>query len=89
MVAVIVGIGSSKFKTSMPVAASCSAAISAACHVPEDELEEKPSTKALQWGVVSQEAIPEGEATTAHCSLSSREVHVPDVDVLYMQDRRY
>ncbi|KAF6821989.1 hypothetical protein CMUS01_11259 [Colletotrichum musicola] len=60
----------------IPVAASCSAAISAACHPGTDEKDawEKP----LRWGVV---AVPAVEPR--HCSFSSEPVEVPVKGQLY------
>jgi hypothetical protein len=60
----------------MPVAASCSAAISAACHaVPYDEM---ACVKQLQWGVTSVE--PGGKG---HCGFSSEWVDVPRQGEMY------
>jgi hypothetical protein len=60
----------------MPVAASCSAAISAACHaVPYDEM---ACVKQLQWGVTSVERGGKG-----HCSFSSEWVDVPRQGEMY------
>lgn len=54
---------------SMPVAASCSAAISAACHaVPYEEL---AWTEPLRWGVTGE------AAGVGHCAFSAREVGEP------------
>lgn len=55
----------------IPVAVSCSAAISAACHPAPDE-EPEMWTKALRWGVVSE---PGSEVP--HCSFSSRDIGDP------------
>lgn len=58
----------------MPVAGSCSAAISAACHPDSDE--GQIWEKSLQWGVVDSSVI-------GHCSFSSGPVSVPVHDQLY------
>ncbi|KAI3537200.1 hypothetical protein CSPX01_10289 [Colletotrichum filicis] len=58
----------------MPVAGSCSAAISAACHPDSDE--GKMWEKTLRWGVVDS-------STVGHCSFSSEPVSVPTRGRLY------
>ncbi|KAF6802962.1 hypothetical protein CSOJ01_11236 [Colletotrichum sojae] len=60
----------------IPVAGSCSAAISAACHPGTDEKD--AWEKALRWGVV---AVPAVEPR--HCSFSSEPVEVPVKGQLY------
>lgn len=55
----------------IPVAVSCSAAISAACHPAPDE-EPQMWKRVLHWGVVSE---PDSESP--HCSFSSREIEAP------------
>lgn len=71
MIAFLLASGWRRFKNGiMPVAGSCSAAISAACHPDTDEAEawEKP----LRWGVVAE---PCDEPR--HCSFSSLPVETP------------
>ncbi|OHF03303.1 hypothetical protein CORC01_01356 [Colletotrichum orchidophilum] len=58
----------------MPVAGSCSAAISATCHPDSDE--EKMWEKPLRWGVVDSSVV-------GHCSFSSEPVSVPVRGRLY------
>ncbi|KAK1641312.1 hypothetical protein BDP81DRAFT_504648 [Colletotrichum phormii] len=58
----------------MPVAGSCSAAISAACHPDSDE--GNTWEKTLQWGVVDSSAV-------GHCSFSSGSVSAPVRGRLY------
>ena len=60
-----------RFKSGIPMAGSCSAAISAACH-PNRTEDEHASTLPLQWGVT---AINDG---FGHCTFSSKEVDRPD-----------
>lgn len=62
-------IGRRKYDSSMPLAGSCSAAISAACHRPEWDY--RASVSAVQWGV-----LPESENVhgIAHCCFTSGEV---------------
>lgn len=53
----------------MPLAGSCSAAISAACHRPEEDVD--AATKPVKWGVVSS------ENGVGHCCFTSFEVSQP------------
>ena len=59
----------------MPLAGSCSAAISAACHRPEDDVD--AATKPVMWGVVSS------ENGVGHCCFTSFEVSRPVQGELY------
>lgn len=71
MVATVIGFGYIPYKSGMPLAGSCSLAISAACH-PDEEAKGKNSAiheEKLQWGVVGTSADEIG-----HCSFSSTEV---------------
>ncbi|KAL6229066.1 hypothetical protein BDW75DRAFT_235478 [Aspergillus navahoensis] len=84
VVACLIGImGFKQSKSGMPVAGSCSLAISAACHPyvsAEREAMEHPGVEylPLQWGVVSG---PFG--TAEHCSFSSEEVGLPEDGHMY------
>ncbi|KAF2626657.1 hypothetical protein BU25DRAFT_411632 [Macroventuria anomochaeta] len=76
MVAAVVSFGYIPYKTGMPLAGSCSLAISAACH-PAQYPEAKDgalSEQKVQWGVVST-----GVDGIGHCAFSSNEVE-PLVD---------
>lgn len=71
MVATVVGFGYIPYKSGMPLAGSCSLAISAACH-PEKDTEDDSvslSEQKLQWGVVSTSNDGIG-----HCAFTSKEV---------------
>jgi hypothetical protein len=71
MVAAVVGIGFIPYVRGMPLAGSCSLAISAACH-PEQGVgmgDSVLSEQELQWGVVSTSSDGVG-----HCAFSSAEV---------------
>jgi hypothetical protein len=70
MITAVVGFGYIPYKEGMPLASSCSLAISAACH-PDDAEEEVEalSEQRLQWGVVSTSVNGIG-----HCAFSSRAV---------------
>lgn len=59
----------------MPLAGSCSAAISAACHRPEDDVD--AATKPVMWGVVSS------DKSVGHCCFTSFEVSRPVPGELY------
>lgn len=71
MVVAVVAIGYIPYQSDMPLAGSCSLAISAACHPYQhsDECGEVMSEQKLQWGVVSTSTDGIG-----HCAFSSREV---------------
>ena len=72
-VTVLAGIlnGFRRYKPGMPLAGSCSAAISAACHVPEEE-DVHASEKPVLWGVVSVK-----EGGVGHCSFTSLKAETP------------
>lgn len=71
MVVAVVAFGYIPYKRGMPLAGSCSLAISAACH-PEQDRGTKASAlseQKLQWGVVST-----GVDGVGHCAFSSKEI---------------
>jgi hypothetical protein len=70
-------IGFWKMPMKMPIAGSCSLAISAACHPLADEID--PQLEMVQWGVVK---VREGE-DHGHCSLSSKPVTEPKYGETY------
>jgi hypothetical protein len=70
-------VGFRKMPTHMPVAGSCSLAISAACHPPPDEID--PQLKRIKWGVTEAK---EGE-DDPHCALSSGPVTAPKYGKVY------
>ena len=76
-VMVLLGIltGFRRYPPGMPLAASCSAAISAACHRPEGDTD--AAEKPLIWGAV------ETEGNIGHCCFTSFEVEKPVVGRLY------
>ena len=71
-VTVLAGIfnGFRRYKPGIPLAGSCSAAISAACHVPEEDVH--AAEKPVLWGVVSVK-----EDGVGHCSFTSLETEAP------------
>ena len=60
--------GFRKYEPGMPLAGSCSAAISAACHAPEGD--EMASTRPVMWGVVGGADDVDNNGV-GHCSFSS------------------
>ena len=69
---VLAGIfnGFRRYKPGIPLAGSCSAAISAACHLPEEDVH--ASEKPVLWGVVSM-----NEGGVGHCSFTSLNAEAP------------
>jgi hypothetical protein len=68
-----IGLGFRKLNPHMPVVGSCSAAISAACHGPPDEVD--AAFLPLQWGEVVVPSVATNPV--GHCSFSSNEVAEP------------
>lgn len=75
MVLALIGMGFRKYKAGIPLAASCSAAISAACHVAPGE--SGIETLPLQWGVLG------AWHNVGHCGFSAREVAMPQLGCRY------
>lgn len=69
MVVSILAFGFIPYRRGMPLAGANSMAISAACHVKD---EDKPAFKELQWGTVSKSFDGIG-----HCAFSSKPVTPP------------
>jgi len=87
MVVGLVVVSRRRFRSGMPVAGSCSAAISAMCHAPYDETGEAAATLPVKWGVTGTgvagaTAMFEGPAVQ-HCSFSSRDVDDPQPGMQY------
>lgn len=61
------GFGFRRYPAGIPLAAGCSAAISAACHPPIGD--EDVSVLPVKWGV-----IPDNKPNVGHCSFSCNEV---------------
>lgn len=74
MVVSIVGFGYVPYRRGMPLAGSCSLAISAACHIAgEDKIDGSvAAANKLQWGVVSM-----GRDGVGHCAFSTKSVEAP------------
>jgi hypothetical protein len=71
MMVAVIGCGLIPYKRGMPLAGSCSLAISAACHPVQDPEDANTllSKQKLQWGVVSTSVDEIG-----HCAFSNKEV---------------
>jgi hypothetical protein len=98
MVVVLIAAACWPLKSNMPVAGSCSAAISAACHPPEPR-DPDDWMKPLMWGDTDTLTVREGwlayegwqygagvendMSVTGHCAFSSYEVTEPRRDVWY------
>ena len=74
---VVIGFGFGKVKCDMPLAGSCSAAISAACHPPEADV--NAGLKGLQWGVVKhyRARTESADQDAGHCCFTSLGVTRP------------
>ena len=81
MVCIAVGAGLQRYRSGMPVAGSCSAAISALCHLPRSEDGDEAARMPVQWGVTGPDANSNG--FFMHCAFSSGEVQEPQRGVLY------
>ena len=73
--------GFRKYPSGMPLAASCSAAISAACHPPEGDTD--AAFKPIQWGVTGKVLETNAGEIVGHCSFTSLEVTAPVEGQLY------
>ena len=82
-IVVLLGIcfGFRKSRGGMPLAGSCSAAISAACHPPEADA--NASLKRVIWGVVAEEIFQYERESVGHCSFTSSKVEAPVVGKWY------
>jgi len=76
MLLISLATGFRRFKPGIPLASSCSAAISAACHAPRDDGD--AAVLPVMWGVVKEEVNGVG-----HCSFTSDEVVSPVKTRLY------
>ena len=82
-IVVLLGIcfGFRKSKGGMPLADSCSAAISAACHPPEADVD--ASMKRIMWGVMAEDCFQYEGESVGHCSFTSFKVEAPVVGKRY------
>ena len=83
MVITVIVLGTRRLPGAMPLPASCSASISALCHLPEQYRTPDIATRLLQWGVTGSEDESEDGQLVGHCSFSSGEVNMPEQGKLY------
>ncbi|KAL1638769.1 hypothetical protein SLS58_008583 [Diplodia intermedia] len=78
MLGFAVALGFRRLHPGIPMAGSCSLAISAACHVPKGTSE----ILAVKWGAVADESAVYGDGV-GHCAFSNGEVESPVVGRMY------
>ncbi|KAJ5385297.1 hypothetical protein N7517_003208 [Penicillium concentricum] len=88
MVCLLLGLSFRKFKSEMPLAGACSAAISAACHVPKDEDLDHAARGSVMWGETMTSPSWAGdlggiEDDKGHCSFTSLETVRPSLSKMY------
>ena len=74
--------GALRFRSGMPVAATCSMAIAAACHSSEGASTSLTAESPVKWGVMGM-VHHSGEAY-AHCGFSAGPVTEPEENTLYL-----
>ena len=76
-------MGSFRFPFGIPMASSCSAAISAGCHPPPDDVD--ASLRPVQWGAIPRDPLGYAEAqhSVGHCTFTSFPVQSPVPGLLY------
>lgn len=77
MLAVLLFYGFQCYDRSVPQASGCSAAISAACHAPRDDL--NAALEPLKWGAINHGS--DGEP--GHCCFTSKDVESPIAGNIY------
>ena len=77
LVSIVVAMGYFKFDSAMPLAGSCSMAISAACHSTDGD---RAAQGLLQWGEVDSDSTG---AEIGHCAFTSGLVRRPTLGRLY------
>lgn len=89
MMVILFALAFRKFKSAMPVAASSSAAISAACHAPKDEDLDMAALGLVKWGqtisppVWVMERFHGIDDQHGHCSFTSLDTVSPSLTKLY------
>ncbi|EKJ77883.1 hypothetical protein FPSE_01976 [Fusarium pseudograminearum CS3096] len=85
MAAAVIITALRRLPTGMPVAASCSLAIAAACRQPDGALHsEEASILPLQWGVMTiEKEWSAGEIIKHHCGFSHEPVRKPECGRIY------
>lgn len=81
IVLLLVATGFPRYKPGMPFVGSCSAAISAACHRPREDV--NASKLPLKWGVVGHETNERTGDRIGHCAFFSFNVDTPIKGELY------
>ncbi|KAJ9491773.1 hypothetical protein VN97_g1492 [Penicillium thymicola] len=83
----IVGVSFRRLKSAIPLAGTCSAAISAACHLPENVCTNTVAHGELMWGETNLPwALGSGDDDDddkGHCSFTPSEARQPSLDKLY------
>jgi hypothetical protein len=70
--------GFRRYNPNMPLAGSCSAAISAACHPPPDDTD--AALSAIGWGVIESDSQ---SSPFGHCCFTNHKAEAPVVGALY------
>ncbi|CEF79790.1 hypothetical protein FGSG_11545 [Fusarium graminearum PH-1] len=83
MAAAVIITALRRLPTIMPVAASCSLAIAAACHHPDNKPQPDASVSRLQWGVMQRQRDELGRELTGHCGFSQYPVEKPEWGIVY------
>jgi hypothetical protein len=86
----IIGVSFRRLKSAIPLARTCSAAISAACHPPENVCTDTVAHGELMWGETdlswafhSGNDDDESDGPKGHCSFTPSEARQPSFDRLY------
>ncbi|KAI1068119.1 hypothetical protein LB507_004337 [Fusarium sp. FIESC RH6] len=76
----VASIASLRLPTFMPLVGSCSLAIAAACHHPENMPRDGAELKPLQWGAMVYDTE---RKVSRHCGFSEKPVEEPEIGVMY------
>lgn len=78
-----IAMGKRRHRPGMPLARSCSAAISAACHIPLSKDRAAAVLKPLMWGDISGDDDKDSTGGIRHCSFTgSEDVRMPSINSL-------
>ncbi|KAH7184595.1 uncharacterized protein B0J16DRAFT_266395 [Fusarium flagelliforme] len=83
MGAAVIITATRRLPTTMPVVGSCSLAIAAACHHPDNTPQPDASVFPLQWGVMWRQREGSGMELTNHCGFSQYPVEKPRWGIVY------
>ena len=81
LVLIVLLLGLRRYTAMMPLARSCSAAISAACH--PSELDTDAAFKPVKWGVIEGREISSDGKEIRHCAFTSFKVGKPEEGKFY------